>query len=98
MFDVYLSAKRDQLLVVVKGQPIPLHLHLERWRKKRSAIAVNDEIKMAIQRDGYYSRSLRGPQRSKAVQARVLPDLTGAPIRATGLAYHQFTRRPAFPV
>jgi hypothetical protein len=64
MFDVYLSDRRDHLLVVVKGQPIPVHLQLERWHKKRAAVAVSDEIKMAVQRDGYYSRRLRKPHRS----------------------------------
>ena len=59
MFDVYLSDRRDQLLVVETGQPIPIHQHLGRWYKKRAAVAVSDEIKTAVQRDGYYSRRLR---------------------------------------
>jgi hypothetical protein len=62
MFDVYLSDRRDHLLVVEKGQPIPIHQHLGRWRKKRAAVAVSDEIATAVQRDGYYSRRLREPQ------------------------------------
>jgi hypothetical protein len=59
MFDVYLSDRRDQLLVVETGQPIPIHQRLGRWYKKRAAVAVSDEIKTAVQRDGYYSRRLR---------------------------------------
>jgi hypothetical protein len=63
MFDVYLSERRGQLLVVVKGQPIPVG-RLERWRKKKAAVAVSDEIKKAVQKDGYYSRKLRRPRTS----------------------------------
>ena len=64
MFDVYLSDRRDHLLVVEKGQPIPIDQHLGRWRwhKKRAAVAVSDEIKTAVKSDGYYSRRLRVPQ------------------------------------
>jgi len=59
MFDVYLSDRRDHLLVVGRGQPIPIHQHLGRWYKKRAAVAVSHEIKTAVHRDGYYSRRLR---------------------------------------
>ena len=59
MFDVYLSHRRDHLLVVEKGQPIPIDQHLGRWHKKRAAVAVSDEIRTA----GYYSRRLREPQK-----------------------------------
>lgn len=65
MFDVYLSNRRDHLLVVAKGQPTAVHRYLGQWRKKKATVAVSDEIKMAIQRDGYYSRRLRKPQRSE---------------------------------
>jgi hypothetical protein len=56
MFDVYLNEKRDRLLVVAKGQPIPNIGNLGRWRKKKGAVAVSDEIKLALQRDGFYWR------------------------------------------
>jgi hypothetical protein len=60
MFDVYLSDRRDHLLVVEKGQPIPIDRHLgRRWHKKRAAVKVSDEIKTTVQREGYYSRRLR---------------------------------------
>ena len=59
MFDVYLSDRRDHLLVVGRGQAIPIHQHLGRWYKKRAAVAVSNEIKTAVHRDGYYSRKLR---------------------------------------
>jgi hypothetical protein len=45
MFDVYLNEKRDRLLVVAKGQPIPTIGNSGRWRKKKGAVAVSDEIK-----------------------------------------------------
>jgi hypothetical protein len=61
MFDVYLSNRRGHLLIVGKGQPIPIHQHLGRWHKKRATVAVSDEIKVAVERDGYYSRKLREP-------------------------------------
>ena len=57
MFDVYLNERRD-LLVVNKGLPIPAHKP-GRWRKsKRRALKVSDEIKSAVQRQGYYLRKL----------------------------------------
>jgi hypothetical protein len=58
MFDVYLNAKRDHLLVVPKGQPIPIIKKSGRWRKKKGAVAVSDEIKLSLQRDGFYWRRL----------------------------------------
>ena len=64
MFDVYLTDRRDHLLIVERGRPIPIHQHLERWHKKRATVAVSDEIKTAVQRDGYYSRKLRQSQGS----------------------------------
>ena len=44
MFDVYLNEKRDRLLVVARGQPIPIIGNSGRWRKKKGAVAVSDEI------------------------------------------------------
>src|SRR3974390_1304255 len=64
MFDVYLNDSRAQLLVVAKGQSIPIQWRSGRWQRKKAAATVSDEIKMAIQRDGYYSRRLRKPERS----------------------------------
>jgi hypothetical protein len=64
MFDVYLNENRAQLLVVAKGHSIPIHWRSGRWQRKKAAVTVSDEIKMAIQRDGYYSRRLRKPERS----------------------------------
>lgn len=63
-FDVYLSDRRDHLLVVAKGQSIPTHQPLARWYKKRAAAAVSEEIKTAVRKDGYYSRRIRKPQTS----------------------------------
>jgi hypothetical protein len=59
MVDVYLSDKRD-LLVVKKGFPMPLLGAPGKWRKsKKRVIKVSDEIRSALQREGYYMRKLR---------------------------------------
>jgi len=60
MFDVYLNDKRGLLLVVPKGGVIPVVGTSDRWRKKkRTVVSVSDEIRLAVQRDGYYRRRLR---------------------------------------
>ena len=48
MYQVYLNEKRDRLLVVAKGQPIPVIENSGRWRKKKGAVAVSDEIRLAL--------------------------------------------------
>ena len=64
MFDVYLSDRRD-LLVVRKGFPIPLSDASGRWRKsKKRVVSVSDEIRLAVQRRGYYMRRLRDSKKS----------------------------------
>ena len=55
MFDVYLSDRRD-LLVVRKGLPIPPADMSGRWRKKKRAVSVSEEISRAVQKQGYYMR------------------------------------------
>jgi hypothetical protein len=48
IFDVYLSDKRD-LLVVRKGFPIPLLGTSGRWRKRsKKVLKVSDEIKSTV--------------------------------------------------
>jgi hypothetical protein len=60
MFDVYLNGKAD-LLVVSKGLPIPKS-ETGRWRKQKTKAAiVSDEIRLAIQKHGYYRRKLGEP-------------------------------------
>ena len=59
MFEVYLNEKRDRLLVIARGQPIPVIEKAGRWRKKKATVAISDEIKTAVQKDGFYWRSLR---------------------------------------
>ena len=61
MFDVYLNDKRAQLLVVAKGQPIPIHRRLGRWQRRKAAVTVSDEIK-----DGRTERRLLFAQATKA--------------------------------
>ena len=58
MYQVYLNEKRDRLLVVAKGQSIPVIENSGRWRKKKTAVAVSDEIRLTLQRDGFYWRRL----------------------------------------
>ena len=59
MVDVYLSDKRD-LLVVKRGFPMPLLGAPGKWRKsKKRVVKVSDEISSALQRQGYYTRKLK---------------------------------------
>jgi len=56
MFDVYLNHKRD-LLVVRQGSSIPLGGSSGTWQKRKRRVAsVSDEIRSAVQRQGYYMR------------------------------------------
>nr|WP_092089385.1 hypothetical protein [Bradyrhizobium brasilense] len=57
MFDVYLNNKRD-LLVVREGFPIHLTGASGRWRRKRKVSSVSDEIRSAVEGQGYYMRKL----------------------------------------
>lgn len=59
MFDVYRNDKRD-LLVLNTGSAIPVLSSRHKWRKSRQRVfKVSDEIRSAVQRQGYYVRSLR---------------------------------------
>ena len=59
MFDVYFNYKRD-LLVLGKGSAMPVLGSPSKWRKSRKRVFnVSDEIKSAVQRQGYYFRRLR---------------------------------------
>ena len=58
MFDVYLSDKRD-LLIVRRGSSLPISAFRGRWRKrKRKVVSVSGEIRSAIERQGYYMRKV----------------------------------------
>nr|WP_271601514.1 hypothetical protein [Bradyrhizobium sp. CCBAU 45384] len=60
MFDVYRRNGTSDLLGLELGSPIPAAYSGKRWRKSRRRILkVSDEIKSAVQRRGYYVRSLR---------------------------------------
>ena len=65
MFDIYLSDRRD-LLVVRKGFSIPLSdAPAGRWRKsKKRVMAVSEEIRLAVQSQGYYLRRLKDLKKS----------------------------------
>ncbi|WP_109142664.1 hypothetical protein [Bradyrhizobium sp. SUTN9-2] len=63
MFDVYRNSKRD-FLVISNGSEIPALYSSNRWRKSRTRVLkVSDEIKSAVQRQGYYVRSFRVDKR-----------------------------------
>jgi hypothetical protein len=65
--DVYLNTRRD-LLVVKKGGPMPPVASLGKWRKsKKRVFKVRDEIRSALQRQGYCMRKLRFAYRSRLV-------------------------------
>ena len=59
MFDVYLSSRRGQLLVVTRGDRIPAAVDRLRWQKRRAALSVSAEIKAMVEKDGFYARKLR---------------------------------------
>ena len=80
MFDVYLNEKRDRLLVVARGRPIPIIENAGRWRKKKATVAVSDEIKSAVQRDGFYWRRLR-KSNSLAIKTTTSPFAARRPSR-----------------
>jgi len=59
VFDVYRNEKRG-FLVLSTGSAIPAVYSQNKWRKSRKRVLkVSDEIKSAVQRQGYYVRSLR---------------------------------------
>jgi len=59
VFDVYRNDKRD-LLVLSTGSDVPALYSANKWRKSRKRVLkVSDEIKTAVQAQGYYVRSLR---------------------------------------
>ena len=82
MFDVYLNEKRDRLLVIARGQPIPVVENAGRWRKKKATVAVSDEIKSAIQRDGFYWRRLRQQLVAEGKRHDVLAEAKSGTCRA----------------
>lgn len=56
--DVYLNTRRD-LLVVKKGCPIPPDVAPGSWRRSRTRVVnVSNEIRSALQMQGYYMRTL----------------------------------------
>jgi hypothetical protein len=63
MFDVNLNARRD-LLVVRMALPIPLTDATGKWRKRKKAVSVSEEIKLAVQEQGYYVRRLKDLRKS----------------------------------
>jgi hypothetical protein len=63
MFDIYRNDKRD-LLVLSKGAAIPALGARSKWRKSRTRVhKVSNEIRLAVQSQGYYVRSFRSAGR-----------------------------------
>jgi hypothetical protein len=59
VFDIYRNDKRD-LLVLSTGSVAPVLYSAHKWRKSRKRVLkVSDEIKSAVQAQGYYLRSRR---------------------------------------
>jgi hypothetical protein len=59
MFEIYFNHKHD-LLVLSKGTPIPAFGSPSKWRKSKKRVSkVSDEIKLAVERQGYYVRRWR---------------------------------------
>ncbi|MTV14003.1 MULTISPECIES: hypothetical protein [Bradyrhizobium] len=59
MVEVYLNVRRD-LLVVRKGFPVPAISAQGKWRKsKKRVVRISEEIRQAVQSEGYYVRKLR---------------------------------------
>ena len=58
--DVYLNVRRD-LLIVRSGKPIPAIAAPGHWRKinKRRVAKVSEEIRSALEAQGYYMRKLK---------------------------------------
>lgn len=64
--DVYLNARRD-LLIVRSGKPLPAVAALGNWRKtnRKKVLRVSDEIRLALEAQGYYMRKLKDMHRKK---------------------------------
>ncbi len=63
MFDVYINDRRD-LLVLRKGFPLPSIGPSDRWRKRKRATSVSEEIRLAVQDRGYYRRKVKDLKRT----------------------------------
>jgi hypothetical protein len=72
MFEVYLNDRRD-LLVVKKGSPLPLVGAPGKWQKKKKVLRVSDEIRLAVQRHGYYVRKLSDAKNSRLPPVELAP-------------------------
>lgn len=58
MIEVYFNVRRD-LLVVKKGYPVAAVNAQGKWRKsKKRVVRISEEIRQAVQSQGYYMRKL----------------------------------------
>ena len=58
MYEVYVNDRRD-LLVIEKGARVPISSASGKWRMRKKAVRVSDEIRCAVQGQGYYLRKLK---------------------------------------
>ena len=81
MFDVYFNEKH-YLLVVSKGSPIPAFGSSSKWRKSKKRVSrVSDEIRSAVESQGYYMRRLRETKvRANHVQTPKHPQYLREPL------------------
>jgi hypothetical protein len=64
MFDVVFKQRRD-LPVVRNGLPFPLGGPLSKWcNSKKRVVMVSEEIRLAVQRQGYYLRKLKALEKT----------------------------------
>ena len=101
LFEVYLNGRRD-LLVVEKGTPLPHIGASGKWRKKKGVLKVSDEIKSAVQRQGYYLRKLssaakHGPRPNKLALSFGHVQSTASPLTGDVPGSVEFLKRSALP-
>ncbi len=61
MYDIYVNERND-LLVVPRGDSIPLHSN-KKWRKKRTVRSVSEQIREDIRTHGYHRRNVTAKPR-----------------------------------
>ena len=81
MFEIYYNHKHD-LLVLSKGSPIPAFGSSSKWRKRKKRVSkVSEEIRLAVQRQGYYMRRQRDTKaRTNQVQMPQHPQCLMEPL------------------
>ncbi|PAY08438.1 hypothetical protein CK489_13520 [Bradyrhizobium sp. UFLA03-84] len=71
MYDIYVNERND-LLVVPRGDSIPLHFN-RNWRKKRVVRSVSEQIREDIRTHGYHRRNVTARPRIRGACASSQP-------------------------